>query len=87
MKFPNFWKDTGNIVGIDKDMEISSVENWEEKYKPGDAKVYPFGGKDQKVIDDTFDKLHSQGRMEWTENHTPFNLPIFCRVEGYFTRT
>ncbi|KAI0998999.1 hypothetical protein K3495_g9197 [Podosphaera aphanis] len=77
MKFPNLWKDTGNVVGIEEDMEIPLVENWEEKYKPGVAKVYPVGNKDQEVIDTTFDKLHSQGRMEWTQNHTPFTYPCF----------
>ena len=35
-------------------------------------------GEDSKrVIDETFDKLYKQGRMEWSTNSTPFSYPIF----------
>lgn len=53
------------------------VDNWREVYKAGQAKVYPVGPKDREVIDEAFDKLHSQGRMEWTSTATPFSFPCF----------
>ena len=43
----------------------------------GKAKVYPLGLKNRKLVDDTFDELHSQGRLSWTKENTPFSYPVF----------
>ena len=77
--FPNLWKDTGNVTNIPESewMDIPLVDNWQELYKPGQARVYPVGPKDREVIDEAFDKLHSQCRMEWTSTATPFSFPCF----------
>ena len=76
---PKVWQDTGNVTNIPEDwhMEIPLVEKWREIYKPGQAKVYPVGPKDRAIIDPDFDKLHAQGRMEWTTTSTPFAFPCF----------
>lgn len=77
--FPNLWKDTGNVVGIPENqfMEIPLVDNWRELYKPGQARVYPVGKRDQEVIDTEFDKLYAEKRMEYTKTPTPFSIPCF----------
>ena len=58
-------------------MEVPLVENWREIYKPGQARVYSLGQNDKECIDREFDKLHSQGRMEWTETSIPFSFLCF----------
>ena len=58
-------------------MDIPLVEDWRERYKPGLARVYPVGKSDKDLIDETFDKLHATGRMEWTTEPTPFTFPYF----------
>ena len=77
--FPTLWKDTGNVVNVPEEewMDIPLVDNWREVYKPGQARVYPVGQRDKDVIDKEFDKLHEQGRMEWTTTATPFSFPCF----------
>lgn len=45
--------------------------------KPDPHKVYPLGTQDRALVDETFDKLHDQGRMEWTTKPTPFTYPVF----------
>ena len=77
--FPNLWQDTGNVVNVpdSEHMEIPLVDNWEQLYKPGQSRVYPVGKRDKEVIDREFDKLHTQGRMEWTTTATPFSFPCF----------
>lgn len=77
--FPNLWKDTGNVTNVPEDqyMEIPLVDNWRDLYKAGQARVYPVGVRDKQVIDEAFDKLHDQGRMEWTTTSTPFSFPCF----------
>ena len=77
--FSSLWQDTGNVANIPEAewMDIPLVDNWQEQYKPGQARVYPVGPKDREVIDEAFDKLHEQGRMEWTSIATPFSFPCF----------
>ena len=77
--FPSLWQDTGNVVNIPEDqwMEIPLVDNWKDLYKAGQARVYPVGARDKQVINEAFDKLHNQGRMEWTSTATPFTFPCF----------
>jgi len=53
-------------------MDIPLLDNWQDHYKPGQAKVYPVGQRDKQVIDDAFNKLHEQGRIQWTATATPF---------------
>lgn len=44
-------------------------------------RVYPLGTKDKQVVDEVFDKLHTQGRLSWTDSvgtgSTPFSYPVF----------
>ena len=44
---------------------------------PKASKVYPLGQKDRQVVDETFDKLHSQGKLRFTNQPTPFSWPCF----------
>ena len=73
------WTDTGNVVDVPEDewMDIPLVENWESKYKPGQARVYPLGQQDGDLVNKAFDRLHHQGRLEWTRTATPFSYPCF----------
>ena len=40
-------------------------------------RAYSLGADARKVIDDTFDKLHEQGRMSWSSQSKPFGYPVF----------
>ena len=44
---------------------------------PTGAKVYQLGPKDKKLIDETFDLLHQQGKMEWSIKPTQYGAPVF----------
>ena len=39
--------------------------------------MYSVGARDKEVINEAFDKLHEQGRMDWTTTSTPFSFPCF----------
>lgn len=47
------------------------------------TKPYPLGPKDRQVVDETFDKLHDQGKMGWTTKATPFRRPRPTCDRGY----
>ena len=58
-------------------MDIPLLDNWKQLYKAGQSKIYPLGQKDREVVDEAFDKLHYQDRMEWTSQAIPFTYPCF----------
>ena len=78
-RYPNLWVDNGSVVDVPEYlwMEIPLLENWRELYNGKQASIYPLGPKDRKEVDKLFDKLQSEGRMEWTTCSTPFCYPFF----------
>ena len=40
-------------------------------------RVYPMGLKEQQLINETFDKMHKDNKMEWSRELTPFSFPVF----------
>ncbi len=76
-EFPSVWNEEGFVdVPETEWMRIPLRSDWETKSSKT-ARVYPLGADARKVIDDTFDKLHDQGRMSWTSESTPFSYPVF----------
>ena len=73
-EFPDIWTDQG-VVDIPEDewMPIPLKDGAD----PKPSRVYPLGERDRKIIDDTFDKLHDQGKMVWTSYPTKFSYPVF----------
>ena len=76
-EFPSLWEE-GGFVKIPEDdwMKLPLKSDWESRVN-GRAKVYPVGIKDKEVMDQTFDKMHTLGRLEWTKGPTPFSFPVF----------
>lgn len=58
-------------------MRIPLKSDWESRVT-GKTKVYPLGERDKKLVDETFDELHSSGRMRWINESTPFSYSVFC---------
>lgn len=75
MEFPEIWTDQGTTVDIPEEewMPIPLKPGVESK----PARVYPVGQKDREVIDETFDKLHKQGKMTWSNQPTKYSYPCF----------
>ena len=74
-EFPEIWKDQGATIDIPEEewMPIPLKPNVTSK----PSRVYPVSQKDRDVIDETFDKLHDQGKMQWTSQPTPYSYPVF----------
>ena len=73
--YPQLWQDDGSTVRIPPDewMPIDILPD----AKVEAAKVYPLGPADREFVDEAFDKLHEQGRMEYTTQPTPHGYPVF----------
>lgn len=39
--------------------------------------VYRLGPKEKKLVDETFDALHEEGKLKWASNYTPSGYPVF----------
>ena len=77
-EFADLWHDKGGSVKLPQEdwMRIPLRADWESKIT-GKPKVYPLGIKDRMIVDEVFDKLQRQGRLEYTKQPTPFCFPVF----------
>ena len=76
-EFPDLFKDRWGTVKIPPEdyLQIPLKDDWHQHKLL--TKPYNNGVQDQKIIDAQFDKLHSQGKMEWSTKSTPFGFPVF----------
>lgn len=76
-RYPDLWADKGRVAKIPEAdwMTIPLVDGWDPTKVA--AKVYSTREKDRVEIDKAFDKLHDQGRMEFSNDPTPFAYPVF----------
>lgn len=56
-------------------MSISLKLNWTDNHKIN--RVYSFEVKDQEFVNEIFDKLHDQGKINWSNQLTSFDYPVF----------
>ncbi|TQS34689.1 hypothetical protein Golomagni_04917 [Golovinomyces magnicellulatus] len=86
--FPELWNDDGNfaVTPLGEELTIELMENWETKFKLGQAKIYPAGKEDRELIDDAFNKLHDKNRLYWTKLLAPFSFSVFVIWKKYFVK-
>lgn len=58
-------------------MTVPQKPGWESKISIIKLKVYLLGNKAQPVIDNTFDKMNTQGRLKYTNGPIPFSFLVF----------
>ena len=78
-EFPTLWKNEG-FVNIPEEnwMKLSLRDDWQSRLsKSNRAKIYPLGINDRAMIDETFDDLQRQGRLEYIIKSTSFSYPVF----------
>lgn len=65
-EFASLWENNNTFTKTPNGEEISIplVEDWELKYKPGQARVYLVGREDCELIDKVFNELHEQGCLQ-----------------------
>ena len=75
--YDSLWKKKDTLIKISESayMPISLKLDWVDHLKIN--RVYFFEIEDRTLIDETFDKLHQQEKMEWTKNFISFEYPMF----------
>ena len=68
-------------------MNISLIDDWEAKYKPGQAHVYSVSQNDWEVINKAFNKLQLQEHLKWTKTSTPFTFLCFVVWKNLLNET
>ena len=89
-QYKEIWEDNGTPADVPIDMWMT-VPTKEGASFPKRVKQYSQTEASKKVIDEIFDKLHAQGRMEFSTRHTPTAYPVFVVwtdkvVDGKVTR-
>jgi hypothetical protein len=77
MKHPDLWTDRGTTCRVPEDqrMTIELKDGWQDANVP--SKIYAGGPRDRACIDNVFDKLTQQGKMEPAIKQAPFPVPVF----------
>lgn len=58
-------------------MKVSLNPGWEAKFSTIKPRVYLLGNNNWQLVDDTFNKIHKQGRLKFTTNPKSFNFSVF----------
>ena len=76
-KWKKLWKKKSFIVRIFKStfMFISLKSNWAKKIKTN--RVYSLDFKNRVLVNEIFDKLHQEKKMQWSKNFTSFEYSVF----------
>ena len=76
-EFSILWKNENFIdVFMKQWMRINLRDDWQSKIFEK-FKIYSLSIEDQKIVDETFDKMHDQDRLKWTDTATLFSYSVF----------
>lgn len=77
-EFASIWEMSGFVnVPPERWMTVPLRDDWQSRVSSIKPRVYPLGNESKKLVDNTFDKLQRQGRLVYTQTHTPFSFPVF----------
>jgi len=78
-EFPRLFTDDGKMAKIPEEdwLSIPLQQDWDKKGAKLAHKVYPLGPKERQLVDEVHNKMHHQGKMEWSTGSTPFGFPVF----------
>lgn len=77
--FEPLFTDDGKIANIDEDdwMRIPLTSDWKASGVKLAHRVYPLGPKERELVDQVHNRLHEQGKMQYSKGGTPFAFPVF----------
>ena len=85
--YESVFKDKGTNVDMPAGdwLKIPLAGDWTSSDAKLAHRVYPMGLKEQQLIDETFDKMHKDNKMEWSTEPTPFGFPVFVAWRTVYT--
>ena len=77
-EYPTIWESQGFVqIPPERWMTVPLKPGWESKVSTIKPRIYPLGNEARRVVDDTFDEMQKQGRLQYTTDPTPFSFPVF----------
>lgn len=79
-RYSEVWENPGGFANVPENewMRVPLIDDWQTKIKAMRlGRVYSLGPVEKQLVDEMFDKLHQQGRMQWASNHSPRGYPVF----------
>ena len=58
-------------------LTVPVTTDWQSSNAKLGNKVYPLSSDARALVDEKFDKMHTQGKMSWTIEPSPFTFPVF----------
>ena len=77
-EYLRIWESQGFVYIPPKRWRIIPLKpSWESNVSAIKPQIYPLGNKARRVVNNTFDEMYKQGRLEYTTDLTPFSFPVF----------
>lgn len=77
-EYPTIWESKGFVqIPPKRWMTMLLKPGWESMVSAIKPRIYPLGNEARWVINETFDKMHKQGRLEYTTDLIPFSFSVF----------
>ena len=77
-EYPTIWESQGFVqIPPERWMKVPLKPGWESKVSTIKPRIYPLSNEARHIVDDTFDKMYKQGRLQYTTDPTPFSFPVF----------
>ena len=74
----SIWESEGFVQILpERWMKVHLKPGWESKVAAIKPRVYPLKNDSRRVVDETFDEMHRQGRLQFTADTIPFSFPVF----------
>lgn len=84
-EYPTIWESQGFVrIPPERWMIVPLKPGWESKVSAIKPKVYPLGNEARRIVDNTFEEMHTQGRLKYTTDPTPFSFPVFVVYKTNF---
>ena len=83
------WEDIGDTIDLPESewLQVPITTDWQSSSAKLGNKVYPLTSEARKLMDEKFNKMHSQGKMSWSEELTPFAFPVFVVYKIVFVES
>ena len=77
-EYPTIWESQDFVqIPPERWITVPMKPSWESKVSTIKPRFHPLGNKARRVVDNIFDKMQKQGRLQYTTDLTPFSFSVF----------
>ena len=77
-EYSTIWESQDFVqIPLERWMTVPLKPGWKSKVSAIKPRIYPLSNEVRHVVNNTFDEMHKQGRLQYPTDPTPFSFPVF----------